>query len=188
MATRPSLTATSAPSWTSRVWTLTSRPPVMSRSAGVRPMQTSASVFVAAESGPGMRPSLCRAGRDRLSGRPVADPVARPRPEAGGAVAGVRQVAAVERQAAAADALGQAALQAPELGDPLVDPRAPRRREAVPVAAGRGAVGRQLGELGADLLEREADALSEDDEGDPPQDRARIAAVAGAGALGGDQA
>src|SRR3954447_2575806 len=142
MATRPSLTATSAPSWTSRVWTLTSRPPVMSRSAGVRPMQTSASVFVAAESGPGMRPSLCRAGGDRLSGRPVADPVARPGAEAGGPVAGVRHAAAVERLAAAADALGQAALQAPELGDPVVDPRAPRRREAVPVAAGRGAVGR----------------------------------------------
>ena len=46
---------------------------------------------------------------------------------------------------------------------------------------------RQLGELGADLVERQADALGEDDEGDPAQHRARIAAVARAGALGGDQ-
>ena len=32
---------------------------------------------------------------------------------------------------------------------------------------------RQLGELGADLLERQADPLGEDDERDPPQHRAR---------------
>ena len=49
------------------------------------------------------------------------------------------------------------------------------------------AVRRQLGELRADLVEREADALREDDERDPAQHRARVAAVARAGALGGDQ-
>ena len=47
---RPDLTATSTPSSTSRVWTLTRRPPVMSRSAGSRPMQTSESVRVRLES------------------------------------------------------------------------------------------------------------------------------------------
>ena len=49
-------------------------------------------------------------------------------------------------------------------------------------------VGRELGELGADLVERQADPLGEDDERDPPQHGARIAAVARAGALGRDQA
>ena len=45
----------------------------------------------------------------RLKSRPrVADPVARARAEAGGAVARVGELAAVEREAAAADALGQA--------------------------------------------------------------------------------
>ena len=50
MAIRPALTATSTPSSTSRVWTLTRRPPVMTRSAGSRPMQTSDSVRVRLES------------------------------------------------------------------------------------------------------------------------------------------
>ena len=80
------------------------------------------------------------------------------------------------------------ALQALELGDPLVDPRGPRAREARPVAPVRRAVARQLGELGADLVERQADPLGEDDERDPAQHRARVAAVARAGALGLDQA
>jgi hypothetical protein len=39
-------------------------------------------------------------------------------------------------------------------------------------------VGRKLRELGADLLEREPDALGEDDEGDPAEHRPWIAAVA----------
>src|SRR5262249_10223662 len=92
-----------------------------------------------------------------------------------------------EREAAAADALGEPDLEAAKLADALVDARAPRRREARPVAARRGAVGRELVQLGADLVEREADALGEDDERDPPQDGAPVAAVAGARALGLDQ-
>ena len=48
--------------------------------------------------------------------------------------------------------------------------------------------GRELGELRADLVEREPDALGEHDERDPAEHRPRIAAVARAGALGGDQA
>ena len=38
-------------------------------------------------------------------------------------------------------------------------------------------------EFRADLVERQPDLLREDDEGDPPQHRTGIAAVAGAGAL-----
>ena len=46
----------------------------------------------------------------------------------------------------------------------------------------------ELGELGADLLERQPDALGEDDECDSAEHRPRVAAVAGAGPLGADQA
>ena len=70
-----------------------------------------------------------------------------------------------------------------ELGDALVDPRRPLAREPRPVAPARRPVRRQLRELSADLVERQADALREHDEGDAPQHRARIAAVARAGAL-----
>ena len=102
--------------------------------------------------------------------RPVADPVARARPEARGAVSRVREPAALERQAATADALGEAALEPFELADPLIDATAPAAREPRPVAAVGNPVGRQLGELVADLLEGEADSLREDDKGDPAQD------------------
>src|SRR6185312_12635851 len=129
--------------------------------------------------------ATCAIGLSFLRGEgAVAEPVARPGAEAGGAVVGVRQFAAVERKAAAADALGEARLQPLQLRDPLVDPAAPGGREARPVAARGDAVRGQLGELGGDLLEAEADPLGEDNEGDPAEDRARIAAVAGALALG----
>ena len=62
--------------------------------------------------------------------RPIADPVARARPEAGSTVAGVGELTAVEREAAAADAFGEPEFQALELGDALVDPRAPGGGEA----------------------------------------------------------
>jgi len=57
--------------------------------------------------------------------RPVADPVARAGTETGCAVVGVRELAAVEREATTADALREAELEPLELGDPLVDPRTP---------------------------------------------------------------
>ena len=52
----------------------------------------------------------------------VADPVARAGSEAGGAVVGIGELAAVEREAAAADAFRQPELQALQFGDPVVDP------------------------------------------------------------------
>jgi len=51
-----------------------------------------------------------------------------------GAVTGVGEPAAVERQTSAADALGEPELEALELGDSVVDPRRPRGRETGPVA------------------------------------------------------
>src|SRR5205814_2344248 len=75
-----------------------------------------------------------------------------------------------------------------ELRDALVDTRGPASREARPVPPGRRALRRQLGELCADLLERQADPLGEDYERDAPQRRARKAPVPGARALGLDEA
>src|SRR5204863_8440305 len=76
----------------------------------------------------------------------------------------------------------------PELGDRLIDPPRPAARAPRPVPARGDATGGQLLEHVADLLGRGADPLGEHDEGDPPQDRPVIAAMAGAGTLRRDQA
>ena len=106
----------------------------------------------------------------------------------GSPVARVCQLAAAQGETAAADALGQALLEALQLGDPLVDAGAPRGRELRPVAARRHAVGGQLVELLADLVEAEPHPLREHDERHPPDHRPVEAAVAGPRALGADQA
>ena len=49
-------------------------------------------------------------------------------------------------------------------------------------------VGRELRKLGSDLLERQPDALGEDDESDTAEDGARISPMARTGSLRGDQA
>src|SRR5690242_15208365 len=97
-----------------------------------------------------MPPKL--ATRSRRGPR-IPEPVTGAGATAGGAVARVGEPAAIERQAAAADALGEAGLEPFELGDPLVDPLRPGGREPRPVAPLGRLVGRQLGELGADLLQ-----------------------------------
>ena len=80
------------------------------------------------------RTRRARARSPRSPKRPDGRPrrAACPRPSSGGralarhAIAGIGELAAVERQAAAADALGQAGAQPLELGDALVDARRPR--------------------------------------------------------------
>jgi hypothetical protein len=118
----------------------------------------------------------------------VLDPEAWAGPEAGDPVAGVREPAAVERETAAADAFGEAGPEPLELRDSLVDPRPPGAGQTRPVAARRCSIRRKLGKLGADFVERQPDPLGEDDERDPPEHRAGISPVAGAGPRGRDQA
>ena len=117
----------------------------------------------------------------------VAEPEARPGTEAGHPVAGIGELAAIEGEAPAADALSQTGLEAAELCDSLVDPRFPAPGEVRPVAAPWGSVARKPRELDADFLEREPDTLGEDDEGDSAKDRSRIAAVARTRPLGVDE-
>lgn len=117
----------------------------------------------------------------------IADPVARPWTEAARSVVRVREPAAVQGQAPAADALGESRPQALELGDALVNPRSPRGREPRPVAACGRTIGGEPAELGADLIEREADSLREDDEGNAAQYGAGEAPVTRARTFRGDQ-
>ncbi len=127
--------------------------------------------------------------RQRLAaaGRAVSDPEPRPRPGGADAVPWIGELATVEGQAAAADAVREAGLQPLELDDPPLDPVAPCARQSGPVASRRDRVDGQLGELDSDLLEGEADALREHDERDPPQHRPAKAAVPRARAFGRDQ-
>jgi hypothetical protein len=96
-------------------------------------------------------------------------------------------MALVQRQAAAADAGGQAFAQPLELGDAFVDTTRPSDGDPRPVRSVRRAIGRQLRELAGNLFQRQANLLSEHDEGNPPQDRAGIASMPRAGTLGADQ-
>src|SRR5262249_2907424 len=124
-----------------------------------------------------------------ISGRSLLTyPISGTGTRAGSPVVRIRQLAAVERKTPATDALGEPALEAFELFDAGVDPLPPPFREPLPVAPPWHTLAGKFVQLGSDLLQGQADPLGEDDEGDPAQDRARVAAVAGAGALGGDQA
>ena len=118
----------------------------------------------------------------------LTHPVPRAWPLARGLIGGIGEAAFIDRQAAAADAFGEAGFQAFELDDPLIDPLRPFAGKPFPIAARRRALLRQFGEFGGNLLQTQADPLSEDNEGDPAQGRTRIAAVAGACSLRHDKA
>src|SRR6516164_1098065 len=118
----------------------------------------------------------------------VADPVARAGAETPRAVPGVREPASVEREAAAADAGGQARPQPLELGDVFIDPPAPARGQLRPVRPFGHAVRGELGEFRTHLVQRHADPLGEDDKRDPPQDIPRVLPVPRSGPLGPDEA
>src|SRR3954464_12873519 len=97
------------------------------------------------------------------------------------------QPAAVQRETATTNAVGQAALQSLELCDPLVNSLSPVARQLRPVLARGHAVLRQRSEFVGDLVECEPDSLREYDECDPSQHAARVSPVARAGALRRDQ-
>jgi len=68
-------------------------------------------------------------------------------------VVGVEECAAVDREAAAADAGGESVADCLEGGDAVVEVVAPGAGEAFPVAARRWVVGGERFECGADLLQ-----------------------------------
>src|SRR5262245_3974676 len=129
-------------------------------------------------------PNGTQAGSDSGIVRPlVTDPVARAGTQPRGTVVRIGEPTAVERQAAAADAFAEPGLQPLQFCNSCIDPCRPSARQTLPVVAGRRTVRRQFGEFGADLIERQADPLGKDNEGDPPQGCFRIAAMAGPGPL-----
>src|SRR5690606_17936280 len=104
------------------------------------------------------------------------------------AVVGVGEGAAVEGEAAAADAVGEVVAEPLELLDAVVELAAPGGRQVGPVVAGRGAAFRQFGEGRLDGLERYAEPLGEPDEGDPAEGVAGVTALVARRAPAADQA
>ena len=102
-------------------------------------------------------------------------------------VARIRELASIQGEATAPDALGEAVLHPFEFRNALVDPPRPSRGQLRPVGAIRRPVPRQPRELNSDFLQRQADLLREHDERDAAEHAARIAAMAGAGPLRGNQ-
>jgi hypothetical protein len=94
-------------------------------------------------------------------------PIAGSRPLASCAVSRIRKVASVDRKASASDAFREPRPEQLKLGDLLVDPFRPLARETCPVLARGNAIGRKLGKLPPDFVERKPKPLREDDEGDP---------------------
>ena len=146
---------------------------------------------IAGTSGPGRgrlpSDSACRGLRRFVRAghrRGALDPVPRTRSTTRSGVPGVRQPAPVEREAAAADALGEAHAKALELGDARLDALGPAIRQSCPVRAVGHTTARQLRKLPADLLERQANPLGEDDERHPTDHRPGITAVPGPVPLG----
>src|SRR4051812_26833329 len=123
-----------------------------------------------------------------LSLRSVAEPEARPRPMFRHTVARIENPAARQRQTPAANAVGESALESLQLGDTFGDPCAPRRREPRPLLAVRCESRGKLRQLAADLVQRQAHALREYDEGNASCRRARISAVPRLGACRLDEA
>ena len=99
----------------------------------------------------------------------------------------VGQLAVGQRQAAAADASGQAVPQVLERADPLVEVAAPGRGQPGPVPrGGRPALGQRV-QGGLDLGQRDADTLRGADERHPAQHGPRIAPLVAGRPAGGDQ-
>ena len=103
-------------------------------------------------------------------------------------VVGVGQVARVQGQATAADAVGQVIAQTSELFDAGVEFVAPLGGDRGPVLAGGGAVVGQLVQGLTDAGQRDAHALGDADEGHPPQGVALVAALVAGRAATTDEA
>jgi hypothetical protein len=108
--------------------------------------------------------------------------------EGGRFVVGVEEAAAVDGEAAAADACREAVAERLERFDALVDLGAPAAGEAFPVASGRRPLIREGVEGPLDLFEGDAGGAAGPDDGHAAEGRAPVAALVAAGALGLDQA
>src|SRR5581483_4336198 len=111
----------------------------------------------------------------------------RARPLCGEHVAGVRQRATAQTQAAAADAVCEVVAQPLQVHDAVVEVLTPAGRQPRPVSACRHAVLRQRRQRFANFGQRDAEALRHPDERHPAKDVAGVAALVARRAPAGDQ-
>jgi hypothetical protein len=109
--------------------------------------------------------------------RNSTEPVPRPGSPAPRSIGWICKLAFIDRKTSASDALRQPCSETLKLGNPLIDPPRPLSRKAGPVPAGRNTIGRKLGELHADFLERQPNPLREHDERYATQHGSRIASM-----------
>lgn len=109
----------------------------------------------------------------------TTDPQAGSRPTTAKAISGIGNLAAVEREASAANTSGESRAQALQFGNAGIDPLGPATGELGPIAALRDTVIGELRQFGAYFFEREADLLCEDDKGYAANHGSGVAAVAG---------
>lgn len=92
-------------------------------------------------------------------------------------VVGVEEVAALEGQAATADALPQIVPESDQLLDPVVELGRPSRTQPGPVGLCRGPLSRKVIEGVTDGCQRHPDTLGSSDEGQAPERLASEAAL-----------
>jgi NAD(P)H-dependent FMN reductase len=103
-------------------------------------------------------------------------------------VVGVGQLAAVDGQAAASDAVGEVVAQLLQTADSLIECVLPAARQAFPVAAGGHPTVGEVPQHRGDVGQRDAHPLGNADEGDDAQRVTAVAALVAAGAPAGDEA
>jgi len=115
----------------------------------------------------------CSIGARRNS----SDPIAWPGSLASGSVGRIGKIASIDRKTPTSDAFCESRSEPLELRNPLIDPFHPLARKMRPVSPRGDTISRKLGKFLADLVEREAEPLREDDERDPAKHRTGIAAM-----------
>lgn len=121
------------------------------------------------------------------SGHAQSPQHSRSRSALGGDIVGVVELAGLQAQTAAADAAVEIVAQRLQLRDPPVEAFADRLADLPPVEARRRAPLRQAAQMVADLVEREAEFLHDQDETQPPDIAAQKAALVARGAVRLDQ-
>ncbi len=141
-----------------------------------------------------LRPRLSACRRATVRPRPGASRGSvelhppRPRPAVAQRVVRVEQPARLHRQAAAADAARELALQSLDAPAPLLQQALPAAGCALPVGVARRPVEGHVVEGGLHVGERDPEALGHRDQRHPTEHVPGVAALVARGALGGDEA
>src|SRR5690606_12266559 len=114
----------------------------------------------------------------------LPDQPARTGTECGGFVLAVVEAARRQREAPAADARVELIAQTLELGDAIVEQRAPRRRHLGPVGGGGGSLVREGRQRVTDLSEAQPELLGDPDERHAAQLVTVVAPLPAVGAVG----